>query len=452
MGRLKLTIDEMQDIAKSRGGKCLSTEYVNNSTKLEWKCKEGHVWLARPNDIKQGKWCPICGIKRVSDKKRLTIEEMQKISRSRGGTCLSTDYINNRTKLQWECKKGHIWLARPADVKNGKWCPDCAGVKKLTIEKMKNIAESKGGKCLSKKYFNSKTKLQWQCSDGHTWEATPEHIIRGQWCSKCNIFIGEKIFRKTLECIFQKPFLKVRPKWLKGNYKKPLELDAYNEKLKLAGEYNGRWHKKKEQKNRDKMKLERCKKLGIVLLTVSACKNYENIVFDIIEQCDIHNVTLPNPVCYIYYENLPIYSYSKIKEMQEIAEKRGGNCLSTEYIDSRTKLQWQCKEGHVWWALPSCVKYGDWCRICGMKRGGKKNRLTIKEMQDIAESRGGKCLSKEYLNNYTKLQWQCKKGHIWWSTPITVKHKKRWCHKCKIKARADKNRKINFYPKGLNHI
>jgi len=44
-------------------------------------------------------------------------------------------------------------------------------------------------------------------------------------------------------------------------------------------------------------------------------------------------------------------------------------------------------------------------------------KLTIKEMQEIAESRGGKCLSKEYVNNYTKLKWQCDEGHTWKATP-----------------------------------
>ncbi len=56
----KLTIDVMQEIAKSRGGKCLSTKYVNSKTKLYWECSEGHRWSARPSDIKAGKWCRVC--------------------------------------------------------------------------------------------------------------------------------------------------------------------------------------------------------------------------------------------------------------------------------------------------------------------------------------------------------------------------------------------------------
>ena len=38
----KFTIKDMQGIAEARGGKCLSTEYVNSNTHLEWECSEGH--------------------------------------------------------------------------------------------------------------------------------------------------------------------------------------------------------------------------------------------------------------------------------------------------------------------------------------------------------------------------------------------------------------------------
>jgi hypothetical protein len=50
----------MQEIATKKGGKCISDEYVNSSTKLRWECGRGHIWDAAPSDIKRGKWCPEC--------------------------------------------------------------------------------------------------------------------------------------------------------------------------------------------------------------------------------------------------------------------------------------------------------------------------------------------------------------------------------------------------------
>ena len=50
----KLTIRQMQELAKSREGKCLSKKYINARTKLRWQCKKGHKLMATPDSIKRG--------------------------------------------------------------------------------------------------------------------------------------------------------------------------------------------------------------------------------------------------------------------------------------------------------------------------------------------------------------------------------------------------------------
>ncbi len=54
------TLQEMQTLAKSRGGECLSKEYSNIKTKLKWKCAFGHTWEATPRLHLTGHWCPQC--------------------------------------------------------------------------------------------------------------------------------------------------------------------------------------------------------------------------------------------------------------------------------------------------------------------------------------------------------------------------------------------------------
>ena len=118
--------------------------------------------------------------------KKLNIEEMQKLAKERGGKCLSEKYINIDTKLKWECEKGHQWETTPNSIRQGAWCPVCAiNHKKNTIDEMQKLAKLKGGKCLSEKYINAKTKLKWECTKGHQWEAVPSSIKRGSWCTKC---------------------------------------------------------------------------------------------------------------------------------------------------------------------------------------------------------------------------------------------------------------------------
>jgi hypothetical protein len=57
-----------------------------------------------------------------------------------------------------------------------------------------------------------------------------------------------------------------------------------------------------------------------------------------------------------------------IEDMQKLAEERGGKCLSEEYDGVSSKLEWQCKYGHTWKALPSNVMRGTWCPYCAGKK------------------------------------------------------------------------------------
>lgn len=56
-----------------------------------------------------------------------------------------------------------------------------------------------------------------------------------------------------------------------------------------------------------------------------------------------------------------------IEDMQSAAAFRGGKCLSTSMKkgDLYTKLEWECHDGHRFWASPYCVlKAGHWCPEC----------------------------------------------------------------------------------------
>ncbi|CAI2198996.1 4160_t:CDS:2, partial [Funneliformis geosporum] len=42
---------------------------------------------------------------------------------------------------------------------------------------MQNLAKAKNGKCLSDKYYDAHTKLEWQCEKGHKWKNLCREII-----------------------------------------------------------------------------------------------------------------------------------------------------------------------------------------------------------------------------------------------------------------------------------
>jgi len=214
-----------------------------------------------------------------------------------------------------------------------------------------------------------------------------------------------------------------------------MELDGYCKELKLAFEYNGHQHYTKttriknynldQRKKDDKLKKELCKRNGVTLIIIPYLISNGDKQKYIINECKRNGVELPKNIEFIDFKTLDVYRRDDIKKMQDLAESRGGKCLSKVYINSQTKLTWQCKEGHIWKAIPASVSFGRWCRECtGLKKG------TIEDMQNLAESKGGKCLSNEYIDANTKLIWQCNLGHIWELRPASVTMGD-WCPECR---------------------
>ena len=94
---------------------------------------------------------------------------------------------------------------------------------------------------------------------------------------------GELECRRVLENLFDKPFNKARPNFLRNHVtggKNNLELDCFNQELRLAVEYDGEGHAKYipyfhknyeaflNQKYRDDMKNRICRDEGIYLIRV----------------------------------------------------------------------------------------------------------------------------------------------------------------------------------------
>lgn len=499
----RLTIDEMVQIAQMRGGKCLSQNYINSKTKLLWECQEGHQWETTPNNVKKGSWCPICGNAKCNEDRKLGIEEMTKIARTRGGKCISDVYVNTKTKLLWECACGHRWESTPGSIKGGNWCKKCSGLERLTIEKMSEIAEMHGGKCLSEKYINSRTKLIWECQKGHKWEAPPASIKRGQWCPfcggtarltieemkkiaidrggkclseayinqrkkllwecakghqwkstpgsikggswcpECKTGLGERICREFFQQIFDAEFPKCRPQWLLSEKGYKMELDGYCAELGIAFEHQGQEHYEvkhytinsqsalDERKKKDRLKRKLCLKNNVVLIEIPEVPTLlpiQDIKHFIEKEFRGRKIRLPNEFgskqidirnAYCSY-----YNEEAFKALKKIAKSKEGRCLSDSYTNSETNLLWECKQGHHWEAPPIRIKSGYWCPHCAGNL-----RLSLKDMQNIAESRGGKCLSVKYINSRTNLTWECAKGHIWGASPSSVKSG-RWCKQC----------------------
>jgi hypothetical protein len=117
--------------------------------------------------------------------RKSTLVQMRRLARRRGGKCISRRYINSRIPLRWRCRRGHEWNAMPTNVSKGSWCPACAHRERLTLDEMQTLAASRGGKCIADRYLNNRIKLRRRCAVEHEWEAAPGAIKTGQWCPHC---------------------------------------------------------------------------------------------------------------------------------------------------------------------------------------------------------------------------------------------------------------------------
>lgn len=272
------------------GAKLISIKYKNNREKLEFICEKGHKYKAPWNSVKSGSWCFEC-----NGKKKPTIRTIQKFldKNHEGAKLISTEYIKAREKLDVICEKGHkiekTWNA----IQQGKWCLECSGSKKKTIEDVKKYIYNyfPGSTLLSTIYISNGSNLKIRCANGHIFYKSWANMHRN-WCPHCSESYVESFCRRIIERYFKRPFPKVRPNWLinpKTNCK--LELDGFNEELRIAFECDGAqhyyfpndFHRTKEiflvQKDRDKLKSELCKNNNIVLVRIKAFnfKNFDNL-------------------------------------------------------------------------------------------------------------------------------------------------------------------------------
>ncbi len=54
------------------------------------------------------------------------------------------------------------------------------------LEQLDAFASSRGGLCLSSDLLGEKVAHQWQCAQGHQFEASPRLlVVGGYWCPSC---------------------------------------------------------------------------------------------------------------------------------------------------------------------------------------------------------------------------------------------------------------------------
>ncbi len=375
---------------------------------------------------------------------KYTINNVKEYAQKREFILHETEYKGTKHKYRLECPFGHIWHGSFEGLKEGKGCPDCAG---------------SNGERLSKSILESMLEISFP-------KKKPNWLL--ELTSKRLELDG---YNKEAKIAFE--YQGVQHYKGYGIYKK---IDM------------------KERQRVDLLKANACKKYGVKLIIIPYFKKLNNLeeIIKFVESC-VRKAGIEIPKNWDSRKgNYKFYGYCPdLKEMQKIAFDKGGRCLSKYYLNARTLLQFKCSKGHIFEIHANSIRKGNWCWKCGgsyplnidivkklaLKRGESclsdtyinqshkilfecaeghkyecttknykkgrgcpvcakesrpvKRRLGIEKMQEMAHAKGGECLSKTYINNRTKLNWKCNKGHIWSAIYDNVISKGTWCPKCR---------------------
>lgn len=215
----KKTSEEYYNECKEKGLDLPIEDYVNNSTKIKHKCKQGHIYKQRPADHLHGQGCPKCkgGVSYSS-------LDYYNECKSRGLDLPVEPYVNAKTKIKHICKQGHTYKQIPRNHLQGQGCPRCSKKYSYTPKEYCDLCELKGLDLPVEDYINTKTKIKHRCSKGHIYEQTPSKHLEGRGCFICK---GTK--KKTPKEYYQECKLK--------GYDLPIE-DYINNPTKIKHKCN----------------------------------------------------------------------------------------------------------------------------------------------------------------------------------------------------------------------
>ena len=297
-----------------------------------------------------------------------------------------------------------------------------AVLSKQTLDEIHNFVAKLNGKCNSKNYINNETKLDFECKVGHKFQKSWSHVKNSlRWCPKCspNKLIGETLARLILENLLKIKFSSVYIKEMEG-----LQLDGYNYENRIAFEYQGYQHytenshfhtnekKYKSQIERDNYKKELCKKNKITLIEIFEFKTIRAgrihlFVNQVKKKLIELNLNFNNEPFELDLVELYRGKKSELYEQaKKIIEKKNG--AIQEFIGSESKHAYTCSEGHKTTnrVLSVIIKSNASCAYC-------ESIAKYEALKEIIESKGGKLIDKKLKHKgYSDIyKWTCNKGH-----------------------------------------
>jgi hypothetical protein len=388
-------------LAKRRGGKCLSGPQRKNDQWL-WKCKDpAHkAWRANWFQIAgsgktrgKGSWCRACSASGWAKRRKTRFAENKqlanKLAKKKDGRCLSSPR-RKHDKWLWKCSntehsvwQATLWQIQGTGKKAGSWCPQCVG-RNVPRKVYQAWAKRFGGKVVKQAKTTTEVSLWWCKHHGEFRRIFNNMKTTGSFCQECGASLGERKCKAAMEQLFGKKFQKCRFPQLKGLGGKSLEIDLYNEELRLGLEHQGAQHFIRKKyfgehrfggvREHDRRKRAYCKKNGITLIEV---RQVGEVTPDSALKDTIRAALLaeeyPIPPAFdrvrlrLDVAALPTLAEEKWEETKREALRRGWKVVSKRYLGSLTVHEFVCDKGHRLKTKPSYILQGQGCKKCDSK-------------------------------------------------------------------------------------
>jgi hypothetical protein len=319
LGKYYLALEDFRAIARDRGGECLAESYTNPRAKAEWKCMNGHTWLATFGAIRNGKqWCPACGCGRGENKCRWILELMfgkafqraypEWLRVGKRGKKLELDGYNEHLQIAFEYQgaqhyetgrssKESVEAVRARDALKRQICWR-RGVALVVIPEFPNLGNHEAV------LRDVETALGWaSVKIPRSWKKQRPTEIPDFWGQIQSRPVPDEAHRMAAD---------------RGGKCLSPEFVTANLKLEWSCAEGHRW--------------------SALIQTIrrSWCKRCSD-------------------------RSIRIYT---IDDARALAAERGGECLSESYQNYKFDLLWRCATGHEWLAPLERIKIGRWCRCC----------------------------------------------------------------------------------------
>jgi hypothetical protein len=184
------------EVAKEADGWDPRSVTQGSGKKLSWKCGKGHKWIALIASRSKGSGCPVCAGKAVEPGYNdLATTNPELAKQAHGWDPRTVNFGSDKVK-EWICEKGHLWTASIMTRSAGNGCSICANKKVLAgyndlATTNPQLANEAFGWDPTMIIGGSHKKLEWKCSFGHLWLATPN--TRTSMKSGCPVCDGIKV-------------------------------------------------------------------------------------------------------------------------------------------------------------------------------------------------------------------------------------------------------------------